>query len=151
MTKNETKEMSRLVGHLFNECIAVRIRLINRLISNIFDRELEKYGITVAQVAIMGYLLSIQGGFPSDISKGLQIEKSTVSRNLARLKEKGWISVVESQKNRSKQVRVTKAGMLTFEKMFPAWETALKKTKKMLGPKNVKLVHQISKSLGFEC
>jgi DNA-binding MarR family transcriptional regulator len=147
----DTKDMSRLVKYFFKECIAVRVRLINRLITNEFDRELEKYGITSSQAAILGYLLSIQGGSPSEICKGLQIEKSTVSRNLARLKEKGWISAAESKSDRSKKVTVTKAGIQTFKRMFPSWEKALNKTKGMLGPSNVKLIHEITKSLGFEC
>ncbi|MFI5305486.1 MAG: MarR family winged helix-turn-helix transcriptional regulator [Nitrospiria bacterium] len=146
-----TKDISRLVRHLFKECIAVRIRLINRLITNEFDRELEKYGITTSQVAILGYLLSIHGGSPSDICKGLQIEKSTVSRNLARLKEKGWIAAAELRSDRSRKVVVTNEGIQTFERMFPSWEKALNKTKGMLGPSNVKLIHEITKSLGFEC
>lgn len=150
MTKDESRSTLRLARQLFDECLAIRIRLIDRIISNLFDRELEKHGVTVAQVAIMGYLLSIQGGSPSEISKGLQIEKSTVSRNLARLKEKGWVFWSESRGVRSKKVKVTRAGMLIFKRMVPGWEVALKKTKKLLGPANVEAIHTISKSLGFK-
>jgi len=144
-------KVSRLVKKLFKECIAIRIRLINRLVTNEFDRELEKHGITTSQVSILGYLLLIQGGSPSEICKGLQIEKSTVSRNLARLKERGWIIAAESRNDRSKRVTVTKAGIQTFERMFPSWEKALNKTKGMLGTSNVKLLNKITKKLGFEC
>ena len=51
------KTADELATIVANECLAGRVRRLNRLITGLYDRALQPYGIKVSQVGILVVLL----------------------------------------------------------------------------------------------
>jgi DNA-binding MarR family transcriptional regulator len=70
---------------------------------------------------------------PAEICEALQLDGSTLSRNLERMKARGWLEVVPDPDGRAQPFRVTKLGRKVLEELLPAWELAQKKAGAVLG------------------
>jgi len=81
-TQRHEDEATRAAAEA-TRCIALRARRISRLVTKLFEDALRESPITVAQFTLLG--ASIIGGplQPARLAKMLDIEKSTLSRNLA--------------------------------------------------------------------
>src|SRR5690242_1956952 len=90
-------------------CLAMRTRRISRTLTRIYDEELRPHGVSAAQQNVL-VALGVAGQLrPFQLAAVLDLEKSTVSRNLRRLEDLGWISI-EADASGSQVVRMTEAG-----------------------------------------
>jgi len=124
----------RLAMEMRRECVAMRVRLLNRRISRLYDAALRPYGVTTAQLNIMTALALTGGARATDIADTLAIEKSTLSRNLARMVERGWISAVDEARGTGKELQLLAAGRKLFERAIPAWRAAQRQARKEIEP-----------------
>ncbi len=116
----------RAARHIANECYGVRVRALSRVVSRIYDEELRHLGIKMSQLNVLVFATLRPGSRAADVSERLHIEKSTVSRNLARMESRGWIKTSEG-------ITVTRAGEQLFEQAVPAWRRAQKRVRAELG------------------
>ncbi len=138
-----TTEAAELAKTMGAECIAYRVRVLNRIVTSIYDAELLPLGITVNQ-ATMLIMLSIVGeAGPSLISKALVMEKSTVSRNLSRMKKQGWIKASEGGRGLAQIITVTPKGRKMLASMHGAWQKAQEAAARLLGGSGVAAVHDL--------
>ena len=70
---------------------------------------------------------------PAEVCDRLQLDSSTLSRNVERMKAKGWLEVVADQDGRAQPFRLTPKGRRLLERAKPAWEKAQQKVKDLLG------------------
>jgi len=61
------------------------------------------------------------------------LDVSTLSRNVERMKARGWLEVVPDEDGRSQPFRLTPQGRKLLEKAIPAWSDAQQQVKKVLG------------------
>lgn len=120
-----------------SSCLAVRVRMLNRTITGIYDDALRPFGIKVSQMNILVAAAKMGLARPVHLCRALQIEVSTLSRNLDRMKKKGWIEVVAEDDKRAHPFRITDAGAALLEQVFPAWENAQKVAEESIGQKGV--------------
>src|SRR5262249_56680863 len=73
------------------DCFAVRLRLLNRIVTRIYDEALRPVGMTANQMNILAVLENMSEAQPSDLCRVLYMEKSTVSRNVERMRQQGWL------------------------------------------------------------
>lgn len=118
-----------------SECLAGRARLISRAVSNIYDDALRPHGITTAQISILAAVTSLGQPRSSDVTKVLCMEKSTLSRNLDRMIDNGWLELISGDDARSQLLCVTNKGSRLVERVAPAWQRAQRKAKTLLGEK----------------
>lgn len=92
----------------------IRFSLLIKMINIAFERELTRrvsfMGLTSAQCGILGYLNyhREQEVNPIDIEKAMKLKRPTITGILHRLERKGFIRLVESEKDkRYKQVVLT--------------------------------------------
>ncbi len=86
MDDGKTRKLAQVMG---DECIAFRVRALNRVITNLYDSALQPFGITVNQATMLIMLSTVGQAGPGRIGQVLIMEKSTVSRNLDRMKKTG--------------------------------------------------------------
>ena len=79
-----------------SECLAVRVRLLSRTITGIYDEALRPLGLTVGQMNILVVVAKRGPVSPGEVARRLNMEKSTVSRNIDRMAKRGWLTVSES-------------------------------------------------------
>ena len=105
------------------QCIARRVRRLSRLITRIYDDALRPHGLTTAQFGMLSSI--IRGGpiSPAELGRRFELEKSTVSRNLVRMVEHGWVTQTPGD-TRGVELRATATGRRLFEQVHPAWQAA---------------------------
>ena len=101
------QEASQLAQSMGKECLAVRARLLSRVVTALYARVLRPLGIMGNQCTMLVCLARAgeidQGG----IGRILKMEKSTVSRGIDRMKAKGWVEAADADGHR---LRLTPAG-----------------------------------------
>ncbi|AMV73638.1 MarR family winged helix-turn-helix transcriptional regulator [Desulfuromonas carbonis] len=131
----------QLARRLADECIAFRVRLLNRVVTGVYDAVLKPFGVTVNQTTILAMLTLAGEVGPGAIGRELAMEKSTVSRNLERMRKNGWIETTAGG------VRVTAAGRALFSSLHPAWEQAQADAERLLGEAGVGAIEGLHQSL----
>lgn len=133
MNRTNASELQRTVDTIAAECIAVRLRMINRVVTNIYDEALRPLGLKVSQMNILVTAAKMGTARPAEICKWLQLDVSTLSRNVERMKGRGWLEVVPDEDGRAQPFRLTAQGRRLLEQATPAWRTAQERAKTLLG------------------
>lgn len=98
----------------------------SRVVSQIYDKFLKPAGINVSQFAM---LITIRKHSPVTITKLAEeavLERTTCTRNLKILKEKGLVHLKHEADRRKKAVELTALGHSTLKAAIPYWKEAQK-------------------------
>src|SRR6516165_11479946 len=128
------------IDTIARNCIAVRLRLLNRVITNFYDDALRPLGLKVSQLNILIVTAKLGLARPTQIGDILQLDKSTLSRNLERMRAHGWLEVVPEQDARAQPFRLTSQGKRLIENTIPAWEQAQRQAMELLGDEGIALL-----------
>ncbi|MER6274570.1 MarR family winged helix-turn-helix transcriptional regulator [Streptomyces sp. 900105755] len=140
--------MSTSVDEIVQDCLAVRIRLIGRTVTGLYDGALERHGVTIAQVNLLAALGKVGPCPPARLGEVLQLERSTVSRNLHLLLKQGWIEAAVSDAKGMREVVLTGAGRAKIESVMPEWRQAQEQAAQLLGA-GVTAVQEIASGMGY--
>jgi len=143
------REASILAKSVAADCIAYRVRLLNRVITNIYDRALKPIGIKVNQANILTMLSLTDRATSADIARVLLMEKSTVSRTMDRMRRNGWINVAGGD-GPSQIVSVTAEGRKIMAAAHVQWKKAQQRASHLLGDKGVAAVRMLHDTLRRE-
>src|SRR5438874_4785551 len=80
---------------------------------------------------------------PTEVCEYLHLDVSTLSRNVERMKARGWLEVVQDEDGRSQPFRLTPQGRKLVEKAIPAWGEAQQQVKKVLGDGFVEQLNRV--------
>jgi DNA-binding MarR family transcriptional regulator len=130
-------------------CIAVRLRLLNRVVTNLYDDALRPLGLKVSQMNILILTAKLGLARPAHVCEILQLDTSTLSRNVKPLQAHGWLEVVPDEDARTQPFRLTAHGKRLIEKAIPAWEEAQRQASELLGAEGVALLDKAAKRLGW--
>lgn len=122
------------VRRMARECVAVRVRLLNRLVTGVCDDGLRPFGVRVAQVNVLCAVANSGPVTPTDLAAVLVMDKSTLSRDVAKLIERGWVETTAEGDARSHTLTATAAGVAFLEEIHPLWLAAQKQLTERLGP-----------------
>jgi DNA-binding MarR family transcriptional regulator len=140
----ETERMQAMIDKIAGECVAVRLRMLNRVITSIYDNALRPLGLKVSQMNILVAAAKMGTARPLEVCKYLHLDVSTLSRNVERMKARGWLEVVPDEDGRSQPFQLTPQGWKLLEKAVPAWSEAQQQVKTVLGDR---FVDQLSQSM----
>ena len=143
--KSEPSIMQAMIDKVASECVAVRLRMLNRVITNIYDNALRPLDLKVSQMNILVAAAKVGTARPVEVCEHLHLDVSTLSRNVERMKARGWLEVVPDEDARSQPFRLTSKGRRLLEKAVPAWSEAQQQVKKALGDGFVEQLSQAMK------
>jgi len=143
-TLNTTEQVCNTVAR---DCIAMRVRLLNRVVTKIYDDCLRPNGLRTAQMNILVAVFLMKSASPSEIEHRLSLDKSTVSRNVERMRRRGWLELVPGKDGRSHQLQVTAEGARLLSKARVAWQQAQEKAVSLLGKDGVRALSGIEAAL----
>lgn len=131
-TKNDAHSVAAQIA---SECVGQRARQLNRLISRLYDDALRPHGVKNAQLAFLTAIQLAGPLRPGELAKLVGAEKSTVTRNVRVLIDRGWVHSRELSGEPGKTLRLTAEGRELLVAIFPAWREAQGRALEMLGPK----------------
>jgi DNA-binding MarR family transcriptional regulator len=138
---------STSIDTIAKTCIAGRLRLLNRVVTNIYDDALRPFGLKISQGNVLILTGKMGVASPVQVCEFLQLDISTLSRNVELMRKKGWLEIVPGEDARSHPFRLTAAGKRLIEKAIPAWEKAQEQAQKLLGDDFVSLLSKAAKRI----
>ena len=105
-------------------CLATRVRQLSRIITRVYDDAMRPLGITASQYTLLAQLAARDSITAVEIGHELDIEKSTLSRNLKRLLALGHIIMDPPAGRRGRGLHLTAKGQAILKDAFPIWQDA---------------------------
>ena len=134
------------VDTIAQSCVSVRLRLLNRVITNLYDAALRPLGLKASQLNILVVAARLGVARPAKVGQILQLDASTLSRNVERMRARGWLEVVPEEADaRAQPFRLTSRGRRLIDKAFPAWQGAQRRAEELLGGEGVALIDKAAR------
>ena len=114
-------------------CLATRVRQLSRIITRVYDDAMRPLGITASQYTLLTQLGQQDGITAVEIGFTLDIEKSTLSRNLKRLLALGLIEMDPPAGRRGRGLHLTPKGQAAIKEGFPVWCDAQARAHALMG------------------
>ena len=89
------------VETIAEQCIAVRLRMLSRGVTRIYNQALRPYGLMVSQMNILVAVSCLGEARQQQVCQTLHLEKSTLSRNVGRMRSQGWLEEVSGEDGRT--------------------------------------------------
>jgi DNA-binding MarR family transcriptional regulator len=116
------------------ECLGMPLRMLHRAVSGVYDEALAEHGVGIAQLNLLVAVERLgDRAAPSLISRVLMLEKSSVSREVDRLVERGWMTRSTGAHGRSQRLALTGQGRRLIDAALPSWEAAQARVRALLG------------------
>ena len=114
-------------------CLATRVRQLSRIVTRVYDDAMRPLGITASQYTLLAQLGQQDGITAVEIGYALDIEKSTLSRNLKRLLALGLIDMDPPAGRRGRGLHLTPAGRIAIRDGYPVWQAAQARAHALMG------------------
>ena len=144
-----TDRLSKQVDRIAASCIAVRLRLLNRVVTNLYDDALRPLGLKVSQLNVLVVTAKLGVARPARVSELLHLDLSTLSRNVDRMMARGWLEAVPEEDARTQPFRLTDRGRRLLERAVAAWEKAQEQAAELLGEPGVAVLDEAARRLGL--
>ena len=117
-------------------CLGARVSRLHRLVARAYEQELQASGSTLPQIEILSYLMNAANAVrPAALAAELMVERSTLSRNLALMRAKGWITgVTTSPTGRTVSVAIADPGIEVLAGAASGWRRRQAQIETALGP-----------------
>ncbi len=129
------------VDVMVEECLARRVLLLTRTISSLYNEALRPLGVTVAQLNLLVAVAKCGQVSPGEVAKRLNMDKSTLSRNVRLTEDHGWLSVSDGSSGRSKLLAIEPKGRKLIEKALPLWQGAQERARELLGERGARSIY----------
>lgn len=127
MNKEDAEKLAQTMSE---SCLAVRVRLLSRVVTALYDGELRALGLKANQCTMLVCLARLGQADQTKIGRALKMERSTVCRGVERLMARG---LVESSATDSRLLNLTQAGREMLGQVHVRWLRAQRKAHRMLG------------------
>jgi DNA-binding MarR family transcriptional regulator len=135
--KDSSLDSSRdLAQEMARDCLALRARRLERTLTRIYDGALRGVGVTGSQLTMLVALELMKDATAAALGAELDLEKSTVSRNLARLAAAGLVDTRDG-------LRLTARGAAALRAGHAAWRKAQAQARAQLGARPLALLSSL--------
>lgn len=124
-------------------CTNLKLRQLGRVVTRHYDRYVAEVGLKNTQYALLSHVVKLGPIRPSDLAKRMQMDASTLTRNLQPLVEHGWLTIGAGVNARSRLVEATAAGHAKRAEGQRAWKAAQTALNGRLGVERVAALHQL--------
>jgi DNA-binding MarR family transcriptional regulator len=130
-------------------CTCGRLRRAARIASRIYDRHLAPIGLNVGQYSLLSAVARMGDSSISELAGDLEMERTTLTRNLSPLARSGYVTVGAGADRRSKSVTLAKPGKAILAEAKPLWRKAQEEIDEALGGAAKKRLHdELDRSIG---
>ena len=142
-TPTDTQAHQLIAGEISQTCICIKVRQLCRIITRVYGDALRPLDITSSQLTLLGQIAYQNSPISVEIGRALDIEKSTLARNLKRLLALGYMTMDPPAGRRGRGLHLTPQGEEVLKKAWPLWRKANDKVLAALGAGNVTHLNEI--------
>ena len=126
-------------------CSCASLRRLTRRVTQYYDQALKPSGLRVTQFSILNHIAQFEGVSLTELALRLDMDRTTLTRNLGPLEKAGWIEVAAGPDRRSRTARLTPSGATCLARAEPLWRAAEQSFRHRVGPEDAaQLRHLIS-------
>jgi DNA-binding MarR family transcriptional regulator len=145
MTKTETNKRMNIIDQIAHECLLMRVRKLDRVLTSIYDAELRPFGLKASQGSLLVLIAKAGPIRRVEIGKRMHLDPSTLTRNLKIILNNGWIQEIEDgEDGRGLPVQITVQGRDLLNQIGPFWRKAQTRTEKFLGTAGATLMRKLA-------
>ncbi len=134
VSQTDIADIADIAEQTSTQCIASRVRQLSRIVTRLYDDAMRPLGITASQFTLLTQLGQRDGITAVEIGFSLDIEKSTLSRNLKRLLALGMIEMDPPAGRRGRGLHLTVKGKEAIKAAYPVWKQAQQRAHAIMGP-----------------
>ncbi len=112
---------------LINECACLKVRTAARAVTRLYDDAFRPVGLRATQLSVLLAVAFGEAVSIASLSRLLGMDRSTLTRNLRPLEEKGLVVLGPEGHHRSRTLSVTSKGDQLVRKALPLWEKTQEK------------------------
>jgi DNA-binding MarR family transcriptional regulator len=128
------------------ECTCFNLRRITRRVSQHFDDVLSPSGLRCTQFSLLGMLHAPVPLTVTALANRMDLDRTSLTRNLDVLGEQGLVMVVDGPDARSRTVVLTPKGRDAFARALPLWRRGQAEVRERLGEPGVARLHDALRS-----
>lgn len=124
-------------------CTNLKLRQLGRIVTRHYDRYLASAGLKNTQYALLSHVVKLGPIRPGDLARRMQMDASTLTRNLQPMVAQGWLKIGEGEDARSRLVCATAQGQEKRTQGQRAWKQAQLALNDLLGAERVMALHEL--------
>jgi DNA-binding MarR family transcriptional regulator len=121
----------------------LQLRQLTRRVSQRYDAEMAHVGLKTTQYSLLSHVVKLGPIRPADLAKAMEMEPSTLTRNLKPLIAAGWVEVGAGDDGRSRSIDATPAGREKRAQAQRHWKQAQVHLNETLGLPRVLALHAL--------
>lgn len=103
-------------------CTNLKLRHLTRMVMRHYDQYVATCGLKNTQYALLSYAVSLEPVRPVVLARQMQMDASTLTRNMQPLVAQGWLKICAGNDARSRRVKVTAAGREKQAQVQRVWQ-----------------------------
>lgn len=124
-------------------CTCVAVRRASQAITHFYDSVLEPSGLKVTQLSLLRAVNRLETAHISLLAEAVQLDRTTLGRNLAVLERDGLVTVTPGDDSRTRIVTLTQAGRAALDRAAPLWDAAQARLVEQLGDERLDLLREM--------
>ena len=124
-------------------CTNLKLRQLTRRVTQHYEKHFAGSGLKITQYSLLTYVYHLGPLQPSELARHMEMDLSTLSRNMQPLITAGWIEMTEGVDARSRLVGLTDAGREMRREGQRRWKTAQLALNEKLGVETVTVLHAL--------
>ncbi len=124
-------------------CTNLKLRQLTRRVSQHYDQIVGTCGLKTTQYSLLSFVERLGPIRPGELAAAMEMEASTLTRNLQPLVAQGWVEVGAGSDGRSRVVTVTPAGSAKRAEAQREWKRAQLALNRRLGEARVAELHAL--------
>lgn len=131
-------------------CTCFKLRSLARRVTQIYDQTLAPAGLTVTQYSLLAHVrrrAPLAAPTVSELAQSLVTDRTTLTRNLRPMIERGLVEVGAGVDARSKSVAITARGEAAFQAARPLWQQAQLRVRGSASEARIAALHDLVDSM----
>ena len=124
-------------------CTNLKLRQLTRRVSQHYDRIVAQADLKTTQYSLLSHVVQLGPIRPGDLAQRMEMDASTLTRNLQPLVAQGWVEVGAGDDARSRLVTATEAGRAKRVEAQREWKRAQLALNERLGVAKVAQLHTL--------
>jgi len=124
-------------------CTSLKLRQLSRRVSQHYDRIVGATGLKTSQYSLLSHVVKLGPLRPGELAGHMEMDASTLTRNLQPLVVQGWVEVGPGDDGRSRFVTATDAGRDKRTEAQREWKRAQLALNGRLGVATVAQLHEL--------